>query len=74
MVRLAKNTAPSGQLSVAQHAAEGGVLGKVGKRFESRRDGRVLTHTLLVQINRVAMPPFSKQIVTLLNIFRCGVI
>ena len=28
---------------IAQHVAEGGVLGRVGKRSESLGDGRVLT-------------------------------
>jgi len=32
---------------IAQHAAEGGVLGQVRKRPESLGDGRVLTHTHL---------------------------
>ena len=31
---------------IAQHVAEGGVLGTVGKRFESLGDGTVLTRTL----------------------------
>src|SRR5208337_3189407 len=31
---------------LAQHTAEGGVLGKVGKESRSPGDGRVLTHTL----------------------------
>jgi len=31
---------------IAQHGAEGGVLGTVGKRLESPGDGRVLTQIL----------------------------
>jgi hypothetical protein len=39
--RLAKNKAPDGRNSLAQHEAKDGMLGKVGNEFESRRDGRV---------------------------------
>ena len=34
---------------IAQHAAEGGVLGKVEKDYESLGDDRVLTQTLAGQ-------------------------
>ena len=40
-----KKPAPQGRRRIAQHAAAGGVLGKVGKESESPGDGRVLTHT-----------------------------
>src|SRR5271167_2733011 len=35
-----------GRISLAQHGAAGGMLSKVGKRPEPRRDGTVLTQTL----------------------------
>src|SRR6266849_2003885 len=38
----AENQAPQGRLSLAQHAAAGGVLGRVEKKSEPRRGGRVL--------------------------------
>jgi len=44
-VQTAQVPAPQGRDMIAQHAAEGGVLGKVGKESESLGDGRVLTHT-----------------------------
>ena len=37
---MGENPAPEARFSLAQHGAEGGVLGKMGNGPESRRDGR----------------------------------
>jgi len=37
---MGESAAPQARLSLAQHAAAGGVLGKVGNQSKSRRDGR----------------------------------
>lgn len=51
MERLRQIQRRRARLSLAQHAAEGGMLGKVENESESRRDGRVLTaHWILRDI------------------------
>src|SRR5271169_5481366 len=39
LLRATDEPAPPGRNIIAQHAAEGGMLGTVAKRFASRRDG-----------------------------------